>query len=488
MLVENGRVLERGSEVAGEAQIVDLKDKWVMPSFIDNHCHILPTGLDLQKLHLGACSSHGEVLQKLDEALPHVDAGRWLMAVHYDQTKYEGVHLTRHDLDKISTSTPILLRHVNGHASVANTAALQAANIADDQADPEGGTFRKDSSGFIDGVLLESAHERVTAACPIPTLEEKVKAIIDAGQKMAELGISCATDMMTGRFNLMEELQAYHYAARLGNPIRVRLYLQWAAVFGPRAIAPDELAEIRKLDNDLCRITGIKIFADGAIGSATAAIYGRYTGETAIGPVLSRRMHQLEAEEVSGSLMYSPAKLREMVLVAHEDGYQVATHSIGDYSTDLVMDAYEATGEPSRHRIEHAMIMSDAQIERFASLGCFCSMQPEFLMRFGHSYLRQLGPERASKLNRAKSFIDAGVPLSFSSDRPIVAGDPRDGIRTATSRPSVFDQGENVTAKQAWLAYTTEGARANGDSDIGELLPGQLADFQILDEAPLLQR
>src|SRR5207253_2957968 len=137
------------------------------------------------------------------------------------------------------------------------------------------------------------------------------------------------------------------------------------------------------------------------------------------------------------------------------------------------------------HRIEHAMILSDAQIERMAALGCKCTMQPEFLMRCGHSYNRQLGPERAALLKRCRSVLDAGIPLSFNSDRPIVAGDPVAGIRTAVNRPEGFDPSENVTMEEALLAYTSSGAFSNDDAEImGSLTVGQLADFQVLANNP----
>ena len=126
------------------------------------------------------------------------------------------------------------------------------------------------------------------------------------------------------------------------------------------------------------------------------------------------------------------------------------------------------------------MIMSDQQIERMARLGCYCTMQPEFLMRFGHSYRRQLGPERTALLERFRSVKDAGIPLSFSSDRPIVQGDPMDGISIATARPEGFDSSENLTCEEAIDAYTIEGARANEDlAEMGGLEPGQLALWRL---------
>jgi predicted amidohydrolase YtcJ len=237
------------------------------------------------------------------------------------------------------------------------------------------------------------------------------------------------------------------------------------------------------------RIGGIKIFADGAIGSATAAIYGTYTGCTANGPRISRHGRPAQGPdgvEVSGQLIYSPERLADMVRVAHEAGYRVATHTIGDYSTDLVMDAYQATGEAKRHRVEHAMLLSDAQIERLAALGCDVTFQPEFLIRFGHSYRRQLGHERSRDLKRTRSVLDAGIPLGFSSDLPIVRGEPWDGVVAASERPEGFNPKEACTREEAIRLYTEGAARVSGLGDrFGTLDPGQQADFQLLEADPL---
>jgi predicted amidohydrolase YtcJ len=467
MLLEEGRILARGSDVFdADAEVTDLEGKLLLPKFVDAHCHILPTGLDLQKLHLGEARSHADVLELVAQRHRDQPDG-WLLAVHYDQTRYEGGrHLSRTDLDRISNLRPILLRHVNGHASVANTAALAAAGISDDTADPAGGSFGRDAAGHLDGVLFEEAHEMVSRTPPTPSIEEMTDAILRAGEKMADLGIVCASDMMTGRYDIERELAAYRRAADSGCKIRMRLYVQWRDAFGPRARF--NRGSLR--EDDRLRVSGIKVFADGAIGSATAAIYGSYTGETPAGPVLSRRAGAQTVSErlVSGQLMYSPERLTEMAKTASDADYQVCVHAIGDYAADLVMDAFEATGDPARHRIEHAMILSDAQIERLARLDCFVTFQPEFLMRFGHSYRRQLGPERAARLKRARSVLDAGVKLSFSSDRPIVAGDPWDGIRAAVQRPQGFDPAEACTWQEAIRAYSIQGAKVNGDSAITE--------------------
>lgn len=467
MLVEGGRVAYRGEVRPFEAQeTVDLGGKLLLPKFIDSHCHILPMGLMLQALSLADCDSPEAILDAVRDRDAALEPEEWLFAAYYDQTKFpDGKHLTRHQLDQISDSRPILLRHVNGHASIANSEALRRAGVLSaETVDPKGGEFVRDADGVPNGVLLETAHEMVTNAAPRSTLEQMVDAILKAAEVMSELGIGTATDMMTGRYDLRQELEAYRIASERGCKIRLRLCLQWREVFGPRAREFQELVDA--MDPEICKVWGIKIFADGAIGSATAAIYGDYEGQPGN----------------SGMLIYQPEKLKEMVQIADRAGYPVAIHTIGDRSTDLVMDAFSETQDPKRHRIEHAMILSDAQIERMARLGSHCTMQPEFLYRFGHAYLRQLGPDRRSRLKRARSVIDAGIPLSFSSDRPIVPGDPRDGIRTAASRPTGYDESENVTLVEAYSAYTKMGAVANHDEGlVGTLAVGELADFRTSD-------
>lgn len=491
LLEAEQRVTYRGTPLDAPAPghtLIDLSGQFLLPKFIDNHCHILPKGLELKNLNLSQCSTRDEFLTKISERHKSHPIG-WLIAVQYDQNREGGDYLHRAELDPISAERPILVIHANGHASIANTAALRAAGVNEFTPDPSGGTFRRNASGEMDGVLFEDAHDLVLAASPRPSTAEMTEAILAAGEKMGSAGIGAATDMMTGSFDLLSELKAYGEAARRGCKIHLRLFLQWKTVLGPRAVDPAALKEaINNLPRDRVRVLGVKIFADGAIASATAAIYGRYSGKIGNGPRISKHSQgaaDFSTQEVSGQLIYNPTRLKDMVRIAHEAGYAVATHSIGDYATDLVMDAYEATGEPHRHRIEHAMLLSDDQIDRIAKAGCAVTFQPEFLLRFGKAYVSQLGPDRSSKLKRARSLLDAGIPLSFSSDQPVVGGDPADGIRTAVNRPAGFDPAENVAVSEAFWLYTQGAAVANGDGkEMGSLKVGTWADYRVSESDP----
>lgn len=463
LAIEHGRFVEVAAEIDAP-NAVDLKNATVLPGFIDAHCHIMPTGFDLSRLHLGSCNTENEVLDAVRDRNKSADSDEWLHAVHYDQTKFpSGEHMHRDQLDAISEKHPIVLRHVNGHASVVNSAALKAAQVDKNTQDPKGGTYVRDESGELTGVLLETAHEHVNSAQPDPSTEQMTEAILDAAKAMSKCGVTTASDMMTGYRSLPKELEAYRLASERGAQVRFRLYLQWSPLFGPRALDETERKELTSaMEADFCKVAGAKIFADGAISSATAAIHGEFTTGG------------------NGKLIYNEERLHTMVQKAHDAGWPVSVHTIGDRSTDLVMDAIEKTDEPKRHRIEHAMILSDDQIDRLAAMNCHVAMQPEFLMRLGHAYRRQLGDKVASKLKRARSCLDKGVRLSFNSDRPIVAGAPWDGIMTASNRPEGYDKNENVTRKEAITLYTRGGADANDDVGImGEIKEGQLADFQV---------
>ena len=477
LLIEGGVIVQ--SSPAG-AEKVDLGGAILAPKFVDDHCHILPTGLDLRKPSLAGLASRAAVLDRLSDAARDSEPfGGWLLAVGYDPTALpEGDALTGAHLDAISTARPILVRFVSGHASVGNRAAFAAAGVNESTPDPAGGVFERGPEGRLTGVATEDAHERLSAVAPKPTLEEMVAAILAAGESMAAYGIGTASDMMTGRFDLRDEIEAYRLAAERGCAIRTRLYIQWRDVFGPRGIGAPALRELMaSLEESRVAVRGVKLFADGAIGSGTAAIYGQYEGSVSGGERISKGGLTLSGDR-AGQLIYSPEKLTAMIVEASRAGFSVAVHAIGDYASDLVMDAFEATGEPSRHRLEHAMLLSDAQIERLARLDPFVTFQPEFLAHFGHLYRRQLGDARARTLIRARSVLDAGLRVSLSSDRPIVAGDPRVGIAALLSRP---DGGETLTAEEVLCGYTEWAALANGDAGlVGTLAPGERGDWQTL--------
>lgn len=437
--------------------------QWVLPGFIDAHCHITITGMDLQSLSLAGCVDHEDLLQRVKDRVDSSEETGWLLAVDYNQNLLrEQSHITRFQLDAVCPHRPVLLRHVSWHAAVCNTRALEVAGVEPHTKDPQGGKFVRNPNGELSGVLLEDAYKFVSKAVPNPTPEELARALVAAGDAMVRYGVVCATDMFIGRYGLELELEAFRLAYEMGMKIRTRLALDWHQVVGKKRVSRERLHDLlNAFDPNWCKVWGVKLFEDGAIGSGTAAIYGEYA--TGGG---------------NGILMYPPDRFKDMVVQAHEEGHKVSVHSIGNRCTDVVLDAYEATGDPSVHRLEHAMICSDEQIERIARAGCHVTMQPEFLSHMGTTYQTQLGADVAYRLKRARSFLDAGISLSFNSDRPIVSGDPVAGILAAVDRPQGYDPAENVTWSEALDAYTRMGAVANDEPGFaGEIKVGQRCDL-----------
>jgi predicted amidohydrolase YtcJ len=242
----------------------------------------------------------------------------------------------------------------------------------------------------------------------------------------------------------------------------MRLYVQWSEIFKNKVSLQEVLAEIAPLSESRLAVRGVKLFADGAIGAGTAAMHDEYlTGG-------------------NGRLIYPAEELQRRVLLADEAGYSIATHSIGDRCTDLVLDCYEKTKDPTKHRIEHAMVLSDAQIARIKPVGCKVTMQPEFLKDFAHAYKKQLGDEKYGELKRINSLDSAGVPIGLSSDRPIVPGNPWTGIRTAADRGE-----ESISIDRGIELYTHGAAEVDDDGHLfGRLNIRQHADFQVYDRDP----
>jgi predicted amidohydrolase YtcJ len=459
---ENGLVTYMGTDEPFSDDEIDLDGGWLMPGFVDCHCHIMPSGFDLLRLNLGDCNTKETVISALQREVSRLGDGAWLLANHYDQNRFaDGEHLTAADLDKVTPNTPVVLRHSSGHACVINSRAMELAGITANSEDPRGGEIVR-GDGLPNGVLLENAMDLAYRAVPRSTKEEMSDAIFAASKSMSAYGITSAADMMTGHQGLEDELWAYKNAIERGAPLRIRMFVQWSEIFKNKISAQELLDTLAPIPQELLAIRGVKLFADGAIGAGTAAMHEEYiTGGT-------------------GSFIYPPEELERRVSPADKAGYAIAIHSIGDRCTDLVLDCYDKCLDPSRHRIEHVMVLSDAQIDRIKNIGCKVTLQLEFLSHFETTYRRRLGDDRYAMLKRAKSLDSAGVQIGLSSDRPIVPGDPWVGIRKASNRGS-----ESIAVDRGIELYTFGASDVDGDAaQFGRLNIMQKADFQVYDRDP----
>lgn len=477
LAIENGLVAAVGALSELRARFANARrvsiEGSIVPAFNDCHCHILSLGIDLAKADLRGCRSVEEIQARLRDWSARNPAAEWILGLAYDQNLLPGgKHLTRKDLDAVSSERPIYLNHVSKHGAAVNSVALRLAGIGALTEDPSDGKIERDEKGEPTGILMESASSMVSRLMSKPNEDEMVERILAAGKSLADRGILAASDASTGWIDLETELRAYARAGEAGCPVKMTLMPLYGSVL-KRGWLGDPSAMRTAFSG--ARIGPIKLFADGALTLRTAALREPYADGTN-----------------RGILNYEPEDLIERIVRAHRAGWQIAVHAIGDRAVDIVLDGYERALESRpvqdhRHRIEHCMMMHPDSMDRMRRLGVMAVAQPEFLHWLGPAYLEGIG-ERANYLMPYRSWADAGIEFAFSSDQPVVPGDPIAGWRAAVTRRSAsgfeFGASERLSPLTALERFTVGGAYATFDSSIGSLAPGMEARFAVLSRTP----
>jgi len=487
MLVRDGRVAALGSrrdveeQSGGEVRRVDLAGGTVVPGFNDCHCHILSFGLNLEGIDVGAdaVSSLEDIKRAVGERARRSQPGEWVIGRGYDQnTLSERRHPTRADLDGVSEGHPVALWHTSGHAVTCNSRALELAGITAQTRTPPGGDIERDVHGQPTGVLKEApATDLLSSAIPPPTVEQGAEAIIRAMEVMAGQGITSASDASTGHGpSIAPEIEMYRKALESGKLAgRVTLMPQIVYVAPPNEDGACGRTEFDVgAQPDWLNIGPTKIFSDGALTTRTAAL---------------RRPYE-DGKDNTGLLIWEPAQLDDMIDRAHRAGWQIGTHAIGDRAIEAVLSAYEraltaAPRSDHRHRIEHCMLLERDLVMRMQQLGVIAIIQPGFIGRLGDAYIEALGVERASRLNPMQLFDAFGVPVGFSSDRPVIPGAPLTGILSAVLRttPGGVRLGPEhaISTLEAIRNYTVGSAYATRlETSKGTLSRGMAADFTVL--------
>lgn len=481
--VRNGRIVALGTngEVEGlrgpSTRVIDLAGATLLPGFHDAHCHIIGFALSLQEVDLMGARSVAELVEAVGRRAAQTPPGRWVLASRYDQNKLaEGRHPTRQELDAVSPENPVWVQHTSYHMGVANSLALRLAGVTRDTPDPEGGRIVRDAQGEPTGLMQEHAQELVLKAVPPPTLEEVKRALAHAGRQMAREGITSAQDALAGT-NVPEEFRAYQEASAEGLlPQRIWLMvsveglpvegerLEWA--FGLHT----------GFGTDRLRLGAVKFMTDGSLIGRTAALSRPYQGQP----------------DNAGFLLKEPGEFARLVRAVHRAGWQVAMHAIGDRAIEVALDCMEsAMGRDAgrfRPRIEHCGILRPDLIERIRRMGVVVVTQPHFIYQLGDGFRSALGEERL-RLTYPLATL-RGIPVAFSSDRPVIPGAPLLGVesavveRTASGAPYV--PGEALTVEEALRCYTLGGAfAAFAEAEIGTLEVGKRADMVALEEDPL---
>lgn len=458
------------------AKKVTLDGAAVIPAFNDCHAHILSAGMALTRPDLRGCRTFAEIETRLREWLEGGGQEGWVLGIGYDQDLLpEKRHITRYDLDRISRHRPIAIRHTSGHCTVANSRALELAGLTAQTPDPDDGRIIRDDSGEPNGVLLELAWLLVQKHIPPPDEREIAEAVRKICEVMAGRGILSASDATTGRLSGLEsEWRGYARALDQGARVRMTLMPDYDQAAGAGWLQDRGKVSPPRTHPDL-RIGPIKLYIDGAIGPRTAAFKEPYADGSA-----------------ATVLIYPPEEFNRRVLTAHRGGWQVAVHAIGDLAVELCIRAYEraqtAFPRPDpRHRIEHCFLTDGMMVGDMVRLGILAVVQPEFIHHLAHYYRPALG-DRTDRGMPIRSWLRAGIPVAFSSDQPVVPGDPIVGWRTAVSRKHktgfTVAPEEGLDPLTALKCFTSGSAYAVFDDTVGVLAPGKRADFAVLSHLP----
>lgn len=478
--VDDGRIAFVGTSQAGAAFVgegtveVDLAGAAMFPGFTDAHAHLFSIGQRERTLNLETVSSIADLQARLaaaaEETESGVIAGRGWIETHWPEGRFP----TKDDLDAVVSDRPVILGRADGHALVANSAALEAAGITADTPDPSGGEILRDEDGEPTGMLIDTAMDPIGALIEAPGAEERAELLALGAEVMASYGWTGVHDMSVDYSNvaIMEDLAAQ-------NRLAIRNYAAANATDYDTVAA--NLDRYAPADRVIAR--AVKLYADGALGSRGAALIEPY-------------------EDAPGSLglvMLETEAVIPMMEAALRDGVQLAIHAIGDRGNRMVLDWMEtafasvppderAVADP-RWRIEHAQILDPADIDRFAELGVIASMQPSHAIGDLHFAPDRLGMDRLEGAYAWQSLIDAGSLVVGGSDAPVERGEARIEFYAATVRRDLEGYtGEGWHAEQAvsrqtalkmftaWPAYASF-----REDELGTIALGKLADFSIFD-------
>ena len=456
-----------------DAKVIDLKGSYVYPGFVDSHAHLKGIGHRENSLNLQGIDSLKEMLTTVEIFSNGIQPGEWVVGRGWIEKVWpEKRFPTRYELDRFSSDKPVILERADGHAVVVNSLALELAGISSESNDPHGGRIEKDKNGEPTGMLIDKATSLVEKLIPKTTKQEDkrdLKAGIDSNVSLGWTQVQIAGGTFSD-IEILEEikkegnlLQRVYFAVSAGKPAETLLRL------GPK-LDPENMLTVR----------GIKLYADGALGSRGAALLEKY-----------------EDQDTTGLLIFTKEETLPVLEEALKKGIQIQTHAIGDKGNRITLDWYQEAFNSivdeerkvidPRWRIEHSQIITKEDQIRFRDMEIIASMQPSHAIGDLHFAPSRLGMQRVGNGYVWRNLIDLGVVVAGGSDAPVEIGDPRIEFYAAVARKDLdgfYDKGwhleQAVTREEALKMFTIWPAFAAFQEDInGTIEVGKLADLTI---------
>jgi predicted amidohydrolase YtcJ len=470
--VREGRIVHVGERAAAETlagpktRRIDLKDAALFPGFTDSHAHLRGIGERELSLNLEGAASAKEATERVRAYLARMKPTGPVWGRGWIETGWpEGRFLQRSDIDPLAPNQPVLLVRADGHALVANTAALKAAGIDEATKAPEGGAILKDSQGRLTGMLVDNAMSLVAKLEPRPSLDDKRAAYAAAFKVETQYGWTGVHNMSVDWADvaLLEDL-----AARGQAPLRVYNAID-AAQAGPLLASGP-----RQSPDGRITTRTIKLYTDGALGSRGAALFAPYA----------------DAPATTGLILTPPTTMAEVMAKARAAGVQIAAHAIGDRANAVLLDLFAKTFADqglgaARWRVEHAQVIRVADIPRFAQLGVIASMQPSHAIGDLHFAPARLGDGRLDGAYAWTSLRKAGALVVGGSDAPVERGDPLIEFYAAVARKDLkgfstpaWRPEEALSRHEALKLFTSSAAYARfAENEVGTIEVGKRADL-----------
>ncbi len=480
VLIQGRRIVFAGARKEAERRAqdipalvrIDLKGAAAYPGFTDAHAHLFGIGLREMTLNLEGTASLAEMLERIAQAAARDGAGtlygRGWIETHWPEGRFP----TRTDLDPVTGDRPALFVRADGHALVANSAALAAAGITDRTPDPPGGAILRDAQGRPTGMLIDRAMDLVADLLPEEGDFDRRAVYRRADAVTTALGWTGVHNMSVAPDDvpLLEDMAA-------AGELTLKVYNAVTPQGAEKLFAdgPRQAADGRVITR------AVKLYMDGALGSRGAALLAPYS----------------DAPETTGLLQMTEEEALEYFRKGLKSGIQIATHAIGDRANRLLLDwiakamrlvPRSAWARPDpRFRDEHAQILNPADIPRFAELGVIASMQPSHAISDLFFAPKRLGLARLKGAYAWRSLIATGAIVAAGSDAPVERGDPRIEFYAAIYRHSLDGfQGEGwhpeeavdrMTALKmftAWPAYASF-----REDELGTIAAGKRADLTV---------